>query len=195
MAARTGGGLALAVLALLAFAGAGSGGSTDDGTDGGLPAGTKGTSVRARDHSAAAVEHRLEAGGLKVTRLEDDSSDNCAAHSYGEVREHFREHRCTALHRALFDVRDDEDHAVVAVAWVDMPDEVQARQYQRLVDRHGTGNVTELTEDGSTAVRWTGRRYASVRDGVTVVNVQAEPVGRDAGSARLAERAGTTAIG
>ena len=32
----------------------------------------------------------------------------------------------------------------VAVAWVDMPDESSARAFQRLVDRHGTGNVTEL---------------------------------------------------
>jgi hypothetical protein len=39
--------------------------------------------------------------------------------------------------------------AVVAVAWVDMPDDAQAREFQRLVDRQGTGNLTELTREGA----------------------------------------------
>jgi hypothetical protein len=65
-----------------------------------------------------------------------------------------------------------------------MPDDAQAPGFQQLVDRQGTGNVTEL---GPASVTWTGEHYTSVRDGVTVVNAQAEPVDRSAGSLRLAQ--------
>jgi hypothetical protein len=44
-------------------------------------------------------------------------------------------------------------------------------------------------------VPWTGLRYTSVRDGVTVVNVQAEPVGSTAAAAGLAQRAAGAAVG
>jgi hypothetical protein len=70
-----------------------------------------------------------------------------------------------------------------------MPDETSARQYQQHVDRHGTGNITEL----STEVPWTGEHYVSTRDGVTVVNAQAEPVGGTAAAAGLAQLAAGTA--
>ena len=86
--------------------------------------------------------------------------------------------------------------AVVAVAWVDMADADQSRQFQQLVDRHGTGNVTELTKEGArpAPARWTGDHYTSARDGVTVVNAQAEPVGVTAQAVRLAELVADTAV-
>jgi hypothetical protein len=61
----------------------------------------------------------------------------------------------------------------------------------QFVDCHGTANVTELSTD----VSWTGLRYTSVRDGVTVVNVQAESVGGTAAAVGLAQRAAGAAIG
>lgn len=81
--------------------------------------------------------------------------------------------------------------AVVAVAAVDMPDAAAARRLQRLVDRHGTGNVTELSRERGRYrhIRFTGRYYESVREDETVVNIQAEPVGRTAAAAELARRA------
>jgi hypothetical protein len=118
------------------------------------------------------------------------------AHSYGQVQEFFRQHPCTALYRALLEVRDRQATALLAVAWVDMPDEAQALQYKRLVDRHGTGNITELTKEGGryARVQWTGEHYASTIDGATVVNVQAEPVGRAAQLTRLAQMAAQTTV-
>jgi len=133
----------------------------------------------------------LEGRGLRVELRASDADDDCAAHSYGQVREFFVQNPCAALYRALFEVGDGPATALVAVAWVDMPTEAQARDFQGLVDRQGTGNVTELTDD----VRWTGERYASVRDGVTVVNAQAEPVGGTAQAVQLAGLAAGTAVG
>ena len=74
---------------------------------------------------------------------------------------------------------------VVAVAVVDMPDNSQAGQFKRLVDSPGTGNITELR--GTRRVTYTGEHYASIQEGATVVNAQAEPVGRTAAALRLAE--------
>jgi hypothetical protein len=60
-----------------------------------------------------------------------------------------------------------------------------------LIDRHGTGNITELSrEEGRyRRLRYTGRYYASAREDETVVNMQAEPVGRSPAAAELARRA------
>jgi hypothetical protein len=118
-----------------------------------------------------------------------DADDDCAANSYGRVQDFVQQSPCTAVYRGLFEVRSARATALVAVAWVDMPDETSARQYQQLVDRHGTGNITEL----STQVPWTGEHYVSTRDGVTVVNAQAEPVGGTAAAVSLAQLAAGTA--
>jgi len=49
---------------------------------------------------------------------------------------------------------------------------------------HGTGNITELNRERAgyryRNVRFTGKHYASRREDNTVVNAQAEPVGRAA---------------
>jgi hypothetical protein len=143
------------------------------------------------------VVQQLEGRGLRVEEIDVDADGDCAAHSYGQVHEFFVRQPCTALYRGLFEVRDGPATAVIAVAWVDMPDEAQAQEFQQLVDRHGTGNLVELTEEGARpgSVRWTGERYTSVRDEVTVVNAQAEPVVGTAGAVRLAELASSTAVG
>lgn len=113
-------------------------------------------------------------------RFADDASD-CAAHSYGAVREFFRTHPCTSLRRAQFEVRDrNGDVALVPVAWVEMPTESAARRLKELMDTGGTGNVVELSRERGRyrAVRYTGGVYASRRDGTVVVNAQAQPVAR-----------------
>ncbi|MBW0101199.1 hypothetical protein [Pseudonocardia sp. KRD291] len=70
----------------------------------------------------------------------------------------------------------------------------QARGFKALVDADGTGNVEELTSSRRAlrGVRWTGRNYVSTRDETTVVNAQAEPVGRTDAAAELAAIATTT---
>lgn len=107
---------------------------------------------------------------------------DCVAHSYGQVRGFFRAHPCKALFGALFEVRDSRDNiAVLAVAWVDMPDADQRRQPGQLMDRRGTGNIIELSRERG-GQRFSGGYYHSARDGTTMVNVQvwADP-GHDVG--------------
>ncbi len=205
--ARKGGGLA--ALALVLAVGAVGGGTTlgatgGAATGGGAAAGRSaggglggGAGVPAQARSTMRVVQQLEGRGLRVEEIDVDADGDCAAHSYGQVQVFFERRPCTALYRALFEVRDGRATAVVAVAWVDMPDAAQAGEFQQLVDTHGTGNVTELTEEGARpgSGRWSGEHYTSVRDDVTVVNAQAEPVGSTAGAVRLAELASSTAVG
>ncbi len=144
-------------------------------------------SSQARQRSSVNVRLRLEQRGFRVESCFAEGAD-CVARSYGAVREFFRDEPCTGLSRALFEVRDRRNNVVlVAVAWVEMPDSASARQFHDLVDRHGTGNVTELSRDQGRYrnVRFSGEYYTSRRDGTTVVNVQAQPVGRTAVAAGL----------
>ncbi len=138
-----------------------------------------GSNPSARDRDVSRTVARWTQQGLKVQQHSRSDTD-CVAHSYGQVRTYLQAHPCSALFRAYFEVRDSGgDVALVAVAWVDMPDTTPAGDLQRLVDTEGTGNLTELSrEQGShQGVRFTGQHYASTRDGVTVLNAQAEPVG------------------
>lgn len=94
------------------------------------------------------------------------------------------------MFRALYEVRGPgAARVLVAVAWVDMPDAAQAAALKRLVDRPGTGNVTELSKDQRRyrSVRFTGQHYTSLEDGMTVVNTQAEPVDGTATAVSLAQ--------
>ena len=116
------------------------------------------------------------------------------SHSYGEVQDFFRTHPCAALFRALLEVRDGRSNvALVAIAWVDMPDADQAQQLQSLMDEFGTGNITELSRENG-GQRFSGQYYRSAREDTTVVNVQAEPVGVRGEAIDLAKRAVDSAI-
>lgn len=131
--------------------------------------------------NSAAAQTRIVGQGVRVSATVTDDSADCVANSYGQIQDFFRATPCAALHRAHFDLRDqDGDAAVVAVSWVEMPDEASARALEQLLDTSGTGNVTELSRERGRygTVRYTGDAYASRRDGAVVVNAQAEPVAR-----------------
>jgi len=55
-----------------------------------------------------------------------------------------------------------------------MSDATAAADLRTLIDRQGTGNITELVTPGG-PVRFTGTHYASRIDGNTVTLAQAEP--------------------
>jgi hypothetical protein len=205
---KRGGGIVIAgVVALGAAFGVGSGtlgassgaaagsgeSSISSGSGGGGARTARGTRGKARDRSSASAVQRLVRSGLQVRERQTDARSDCAAHSYGQVQAFFRAHPCEALFRTLLEVRDGRGAvALVAVAWVDMPDAEQARQLKALMDRPGTGNLTELSREGG-GRRFTGQYYASNREDTTVVNVQAEPVGRARGAIELARRASEVA--
>lgn len=146
---------------------------------------------------AEAMKQQLESDGLQVRQMSTAENDDCAANSYGEVRNYFSNHPCQGVQRAWYEVSDDEDNAaVLSVAWVEMPDAEAANDLQRLVDRPGTGNVTELSkEDGPYQdVRYSGWYYRSDVDGATFRSVQAEPLAGNDGSREVARKAsGVTA--
>ncbi|WP_459028839.1 hypothetical protein [Pseudonocardia sp. DLS-67] len=195
-----GGGLLLAIVLTVAVGAGGTAtiaGTATAGASGTtVSASTARTSSQARRRDANSAQLRLLRQALRVEQR-FDSTDDCVAHSYGQVREFFREQPCVALHRAWFDVRDGRRGLVlVAVSWVEMPDTRSARELHELVDTYGTGNVTELSrEEGPhRRVRFTGKHYVSRRDGPTVMNAQAEPIGR-AGVAAELERIAASALG
>ncbi|WP_181778859.1 hypothetical protein [Pseudonocardia pini] len=140
--------------------------------------------MKAKDRSFAKVVTRLEKQGRAIRRLDEAFDQDCARQSYGQVQDYLRANPCEGLGRALFEITEAGITVVVAVAVVDMADENDARELHRLLDTHGTGNITELR--GTRRVTWTGEQYASGRHETTVVNAQAEPTGRTAAAVRLA---------
>jgi hypothetical protein len=146
---------------------------------------------------AEAMKQQLESDGLRVRQMSTAENDDCAANSFGEVRNYFSDHPCQGVERAWYEVSDDEDNsAVLSVAWVEMPDTEAAQDLKRLVDRPGTGNLTELSkEDGPYQdVRYSGWYYRSDVDGATFRSVQAEPLADNDGSREVARKAsGVTA--
>ncbi|WP_130293211.1 hypothetical protein [Pseudonocardia sediminis] len=156
--------------------------------------GTGKTQSKARDRDTTALVRRLTDQNLRVEVLSTSSDDDCARLSYGQVRSYFAANRCAAMYRVLLQVTDRRQAvAVVAVASVDMADESRGRRLKTLVDTYGTGNISELTSSRRAlrGVRWTGQHYVSMRDGTTMVNAQAEPVGRTAAAAKVAGIAAT----
>jgi len=81
---------------------------------------------------------------------------------------------CRWVIRASFTIDAGSRTAVlVAISWVDMPDGALARWYKRLVNKGGTGNITELTRDSGPYrnVRFTGQFYDSGMTGNAVWNL------------------------
>ncbi|MEU4443594.1 hypothetical protein AB0K14_08950 [Actinosynnema sp. NPDC050801] len=118
--------------------------------------------------------------GLRVVDRATREDAECVSHSFGQVQELLRAVPCVALDRMLFTVTDDKGGtAVVFVAWVEFDDRDKAREFKRVEDIHGTGDLTPLS--GSLLrindVPFTAQNYDSdTVDGVTVVIAEAENV-------------------
>jgi hypothetical protein len=148
------------------------------------------TKSRGSSQDTQAVEGRLVRQGFRVNVKATSDGTDCVDHSYGQVQNFFRQHPCSALYRAYFEVQDRQgDTVLVAVSWVRMPDGSSASALKHLTDAPGTGNVTELSrEEGKyRSIRYTGLIYTSALDtsGTVFVNVQAQPVARGATGVEL----------
>ena len=122
----------------------------------------------------------LSASGYGGYYLVPEFDNNCASHSYGQVQAFFRSHPCRWLARAYIVVRENnQDLALVAISWVDMPTSSSAMEYKHMVDAPGTGNITELSRDGGPYrnVVFRGNYYLSGIIGTDVWNVQVQPIG------------------
>lgn len=151
-----------------------------------IPAGPGGTAAAVSDPAGSnpAAAARTAPGldlAVRATRTDTD----CAAHSYGRVRDFLAAHPCRSVQRALYLGTDQGEPVVVAVATVEMASETEAAQLQELADTNGTGNVSDLLREGVTfdgaPERLSDASYASRRRGPVLVIVEAAAA---AGAAR-----------
>jgi hypothetical protein len=133
----------------------------------------------AADRQLAAVTDRLRGIGYRVTSAGSTDDTDCAANAYGQSKAFLAAHRCAGLHRALLEVQGQRGgSALLALAWVGMPDETGAANLKAELDRPGSGNIVELSKDNARYrnVAFNGIYYASARQASTVVTAEAQPV-------------------
>jgi hypothetical protein len=83
---------------------------------------------------------------------QQDTSTDCVAHSFGQVRDDFFAHTpCVQLVRSLYTTTTtDGRKVVVSVAVVRLPDAAKAAELKQLVDLDKTGNVYNLIKEKHT---------------------------------------------
>lgn len=182
---KGGGVIVAAVLAVAVAAGGSVGGTALVGPSAGQSAGTTtGKSISAKKVEAKNAARRGDAGeawrrmGMRTLKKAVKQDLECVANSFGQVREFFTRTPCKSLDRVLFGIGDDRGNSVVvSVAWVGFHTRGHAREFQRLDDVHGTGNITPLagTLLGLADISFTGHHYQSRPDGKTTVIAEAEP--------------------
>ncbi|MEU0467339.1 hypothetical protein ABZ215_25335 [Amycolatopsis sp. NPDC006131] len=80
------------------------------------------------------------------------AATDCAANSYGQVKQFFTQHPCQRLSRALYTTSSGATRALVSVAVVTMSAPEDAQQLKKLADTDGTGNVNDLVRDGTAKI-------------------------------------------
>lgn len=109
---------------------------------------------------------RLRQTGKKTKRTAE-----CAAFSYGQVRDFLSREPCRDLARAQFTVSDDDGRAMsVLVSRVRMHSYPKANEFRRLIDEHGTGDIRPVFPH----VRFTGHHYDSKPSRKTVIVAETE---------------------
>jgi len=130
----------------------------------------------ARRGDLAAVAREL---GMTAGPRGQRHNVNCAAFATGQVRQYLLRTPCRSMDRLLFTIRDARGGSIaVAVAWVDFTSPAQAREFRRIDDTPGTGQINPLP--GSTAgipnIHLSGRHHRSRQIRTTAVSADAEPV-------------------
>lgn len=128
----------------------------------------------ARTGNSARAWQRM---GMRQLRRQADRATNCAARSYGDVRQFFARQPCRSLQRVLLMVGDGDGMMVVSISWVRMPTVGTAERLKSLADVDGTGNVSPIGLPALTAggIEFTGMHYASRRGGTLAVIAEVEP--------------------
>lgn len=116
--------------------------------------------------AAAAPPSTWKSAGLEFRTLNSDTSATCEA--YGSVKAFLAAHPCSGVRRGLFEVGEPGKEIGVGTATVTMPSPELAQQLKALIDRPGTGNITELTTG------FDGNHYASRVTGNVVTVAQAK---------------------
>ncbi|WP_447004957.1 hypothetical protein ACRAKI_36215 [Saccharothrix isguenensis] len=174
---------AAAVLVVLAGAGGAGGAALNSGASGGGGAvAAESISVRKWDAKRAArggdAERAMGHLGVEISKQALKQELDCAENSFGQVRDFFLRTPCTSLDRLLLAVGDRAGNAaVVSVAWVTFPGRIQARQFDRIIDVAGSGDVKPLAGGviGMPDVQFTARHYSSETTDTTITIAEAEP--------------------
>lgn len=167
---------------------AGTGGAGSFGGLGATEVGPGGSSLRlgprkaegqkaARKGDAEGAWQRM---GMKQLKRTARQQAECVAVSFGEIREFFIRNRCTSLERVLFAVGDGAGNtAAVSVVWVGLASTGDAREFETVMNRHGSGDVHPLGSHllDLAEIHFTGLRYGSDRDGKSVTIAEAETAG------------------
>jgi hypothetical protein len=182
------GGVAFAAAVLVVLAGAGGAGGAAlnsgaaSGGGGAAPAAAESISVRKWDAKRAArggdAERAMSHLGVAISKQALKQELDCAGNSFGQVRDFFLRTPCTSLDRLLLAVGDRAGNAaVVSVAWVTFPGRNQARQFDRVIDVAGSGDVKPLggAVVGLPDVQFTARHYASETRDTTITIAESEP--------------------
>lgn len=180
------GGVALVAAVLVVLAGAGGAGgaalNSGAGGAGGAAAPVESIGVRKWDAKRAArggdAEGAMGHLGVGIDKQALRQELDCVANSFGQVREFFERTPCTSLDRLLLAVADQAGNAaVVSVVWVTFPGRNQARQFDRVVDTAGSGDVTPLggAVVGLPDIRFTAEHYWSETRDTTITIAESEP--------------------
>lgn len=86
-------------------------------------------------------------------------STNCEQNSYDETKTFFAGNPCKRLSRALYTTNSGGAKALVSVVLVTMPDAASAQALKAVIDRDGTGNVSDLVKDGTAKIEGAPKIY------------------------------------
>ncbi|WP_231104787.1 hypothetical protein [Haloechinothrix halophila] len=127
-----------------------------------------------------------------------DVTSDCAAVSYGKVRNWLANNPCKQVSRGLYATTVGEVKALVSVIAVTMPGDPKASELKGITDTNGTGNVSDMVRDGTvqlpSAPQVAGGGYASELDGDTVTIVEAAFYGGHS-DRTLLDKIATAAVG
>ena len=142
----------------------------------------------AADQRLSALTRKLEGAGYQVTPGVSRDDADCSANAYGQLRGYLGAHRCAGLHRAVVEVSGGRGGtALVALAWVGMPDQPAAVALKAELDRPGSGNLVALSRDDARyrSVVFNGIYYASARQDAIVVTAETQPLAAGLTGAQL----------
>jgi hypothetical protein len=141
--------------------------------------------VQNGDRSGAAVGYggdTQQQGGVydfKEKLASPKVDESCEDHAYDATKRFLEKHPCDRLTRSIFTTTNDGRTIYTSVSVVKMPDKDTAASLRRLVDRDGSGNISDLVREGEMNVNGLrslskGGGYASAQQGKQVVIVEAD---------------------
>ncbi|MBA0126185.1 hypothetical protein H0B56_11595 [Haloechinothrix sp. YIM 98757] len=145
---------------------------------GGTPAPADAAATATTEHTSSTTQETTGVGEYVFdSATAPDVGTNCAAVSYGDVRDWLAEHPCDRVVRGLYETSAGGARALVSVVVVTMPDERRAAELRALTDTTGAGNVSDMVRDGSAEIddapQVAGGQYASDVTGTDVTIVEA----------------------